>query len=368
MQRTSRPSGSWRTGAGDRSIAFLATLSLGLAGTVGCMASVGDEAYAGTVHGTGVTEVSPGTGGSPVGTGGSPNGEGGRVGAGGSGMGGQPGTGGSITGTGGRVGTGGSGMGGGVGLGGARGTGGGISPTGTGGASDSGAGTDAGPVADPCTANTPLTGPMVHSSSNASGTAAGLAWTIWSNGGGGSITTYDHPAFSAAWNNSGDFLARIGLQWNQTKTFDAYGTIKAQFAYKKTGSGGGYSYIGIYGWSVSPCIEFYIVDDSYNKMPVNPGNTVNKGTAMIDGGTYNLYTRATTGTGGSKCPGTSNWTQFYSVRTTARQCGQISITDHFKAWAAAGMTLGKMDQAQLLVEVGGGVGSVDFTTASVTAQ
>jgi len=32
------------------------------------------------------------------------------------------------------------------------------------------------------------------------------------------------------------------------------------------------------------------------------------------------------------------------------------------------MTLGKMDQAQLLVEVGGGVGSVDFTTASVTAQ
>ena len=26
-------------------------------------------------------------------------------------------------------------------------------------------------------------------------------------------------------------------------------------------------------------------------MPVNPGNTMNKGTAMIDGGTYTLYTR-----------------------------------------------------------------------------
>ncbi len=152
-----------------------------------------------------------------------------------------------------------------------------------------------------------------------------MAWTIWSNGSGGSITTYDTPAFSAAWNNSGDFLARIGLQWNATKTYDQYGTVTAQYAYKKTGSGGGYSYIGMYGWSVSPCVEWYIVDDSYNKMPVNPGNTTNKGTADIDGGKYTLYTRNTSGTGGSKCSGVSSWVQFYSVRQTARQCGQISL-------------------------------------------
>ncbi len=176
------------------------------------------------------------------------------------------------------------------------------------------------------------------------------------------------PAFSAAWNNSGDFLARVGLQWNDTKTYDALGTVTAQYSQTKSGSGGGYSYIGIYGWSVSPCVEWYIVDDSYNKMPVNPGSTTNKGTATIDGGTYTLYTRPTSGTGGSKCSGVSSWTQFYSVRQTARQCGQISITEHFKAWAAAGMTLGKMDQAQILVEVGGGSGSVSFPVANVTLQ
>jgi len=216
-----------------------------------------------------------------------------------------------------------------------------------------------------CDAALPSDG-TVHQSSNASGTAAGLSWTIWSNGSGGSITTYSTPAFSAAWNNSGDFLARIGLQWNNTKTYDQYGTISAQFAEKRTGSGGGYSYIGIYGWSTNPCVEFYIVDDSFNTMPVNPGNTTNKGTVDIDGGSYILYTRATSGTGGSKCSGVSNWQQFYSVRKTARKCGTISISDHFKAWAAAGMTLGKMDQAQILVEVGGGNGSVDFSTANVT--
>ena len=231
----------------------------------------------------------------------------------------------------------------------------------TGGASTASTGTS---VID-CSAAMP-TGGTVHQSSNAQGTAGSLNWTIWSNGSGGSITTYSTPAFSASWNNSGDFLARLGLQWNDSKTYDQYGTITAQFAYTKTGTGGGYSYIGIYGWSVSPCVEWYIVDDSFNTMPVNPGNTTNNGTANIDGGTYILYSRPTSGTGGSKCTGVSSWTQFYSVRKTARQCGQISISQHFSAWANANMPLGKMDQAQILVEVGGGSGSIDFSTANVT--
>jgi hypothetical protein len=123
----------------------------------------------------------------------------------------------------------------------------------------------------------------------------------------------------------------------------------------------------MYGWSTNPCVEFYIVDDSYNRMPVNPGSTTNKGTVTIDGGQYILYLRNTTGTGGSKCPGVSSWAQYYSVRMTARSCGQISITEHFKAWAAAGMPLGKMDQAQILIEAGGGTGSIEFPVASVTA-
>jgi endo-1,4-beta-xylanase len=233
---------------------------------------------------------------------------------------------------------------------------------GTGGGASGSAGTGGGVN---CSGTLP-SGGTPHPSSNASGTAGGLAWTIWSNGTGGSITTYNAPAFSATWNNSGDFLARLGLQWNSTRTYDQYGTITAQFAYTRTGTCGGYSYIGIYGWSVSPCVEFYIVDDSCNTMPVNPGSTTNKGTANIDGGTYNLYTRNTTGTGGSKCPGVSSWMQFYSVRRTARTCGQISVTEHFNAWAAADMVLGRMDQAQVFIEVGGGSGSAQFTVANVT--
>jgi hypothetical protein len=336
----------------------------GAGGTTGGAGSTGGTGgTGGTVGGAGSTGgTTGGTGGTTGGTGGTFGGAGGTAaGAGGTfaGTGGGAGTGGTF-GRGGGGGSGGmpGGSGGTGGLGGSAGTG----TSGTGGSSGSGSGTD------PCATTTmPTSGGTPHSSSNASGMAGGLAWTIWTNSGPGTITTYDSPAFSASWNNSGDFLARIGLQWNASKTYDAYGEISAQFSSKKTGSGGGYSYIGIYGWSVSPCVEYYIVDDSFNKMPVNPGNTTNKGTAMIDGGTYTLYTRNTSGTGGSKCGSTSNWVQFYSVRQTARTCGIISITQHFDAWAAAGMALGKMDQAQILVETGGGSGSVEFAVGNVTA-
>jgi hypothetical protein len=213
----------------------------------------------------------------------------------------------------------------------------------------------------------PATGGTTHNAST-QGTADGFNWQVWSNQNSGSMTTYaTAAAFSATWNNSGDFLARLGLQFNNTKTYAQYGTITAQFAESKSATQSPpYSYIGIYGWSVSPCIEFYIVEDSFNKMPVNPGNDTLTGTAVIDGGTYNLYTRATTGTGGSNCPGTTSWNQFYSVRQTARQCGQISVTEHFNAWAAKSMILGNMNEVQLLVEVGGGAGSIQFPTASIT--
>jgi hypothetical protein len=344
----------------------------------GTGANAGSPATGGTsaTGGSGVVASggsSAGRGPGAVGSGGS---NGGKLGAAGrtggatggtvgmtSGTGGTTGASGRASGTGATFGRGGAG--GRAGFAGGGGTVGSGAAAGTGGPSTGGASTLAD---DPCSVTTAPTGGTPHATNNASGMAAGLAWTIWSNGSGGSITTYSTPAFSAAWNNSGDFLARMGLQWNDSKTYDQYGTITAQFSSKKSGSGGGYSYIGIYGWSTNPCIEWYIVDDSYNKMPVNPGNTSNKGTAMIDGGSYTLYSRPTSGTGGSKCSGVSSWTQFYSVRQTARQCGTISISQHFDAWKAAGMTLGKMDQAQILVEVGGGSGNIDFALANITTS
>jgi endo-1,4-beta-xylanase len=329
---------------------------------IACLAGAAAAACTGSV----LTNEPDGSGGASPGSGGSS----GKGGATATGQGGSNGTAGA-TGAGGAQGVGGAvGVGGALGIGGKTGAGG---RTGTGGVTGTAGATGmggAGGTTIDCAGALPTTGATVHTSMNQSGGTGATAWSIWTNTAPGTITTYTAPAFAASWTNSGDYLARLGFEWgNSGKTFDTFGTITADFAETKTGTAGGFSYIGIYGWSTNPCIEYYIVEDSYNRMPVNPGNTMNKGTAMIDGGTYTLYTRPTTGTGGSRCGASvGSWTQFYSVRQTARSCGTISITEHFKAWAAAGMTLGNMLEAKILIETGGGTGSINFTTASVTAQ
>jgi endo-1,4-beta-xylanase len=320
-------------------------------------------------------------GGLPEGSGGGTPGSGGNAGTVGSG--GARGSGGAMssggaTGSGGNPGNGGATKGGnpdsgGIAIGKGGSSGGGVSGkggvTGAGGkAGASGAATDGGAVTSTldCTAIPAMpTGGTKHTGDGQGGTG-NLAWQLWANtASNGSITTFTTPAFSAAWNNAGDYLARLGFEWgNSPKTYDAYGTITADFAYTKTGTGGSFSYIGIYGWSTNPCVEWYIVDDSFGTMPFNPYNSSQKGTATIDGETYKLFSNSTNGTGGSRC-NASSWTQHWSVRQKARQCGTISITQHFDAWKAAGMTLGTLLEAKILVEAGGGSGSIDFPVANL---
>lgn len=311
--------------------------------TGGTSASGGTHAAGGVSATGGVAGVggNPSSGGQ-VGIGGSPS-TGGGFPSGGSGVGGS--------GTGGELATGGSGTGG---------------QTATG-----GAGGDLPPLDCATAVNLPMPAGAEEKQNNGSDGQGNLAWEIWSNTGTGHLTIYPEPAFIASWDNDGGYLGRLGFEWGRWDDpdpvpYEQRGTLVAQFASRKSGSAGQYSYVGMYGWSVEPCVEWYVVDDSYNQMPINPGNTNLEGVVTIDGGEYNMYTRPTTGTGGSRCDASiTNWMQFYSVRKTARACGQISLTEHFDAWKSLGMELGGLLEAKILVEVGGGTGSVELPIANV---
>jgi hypothetical protein len=296
-------------------------------------------------------------GGATAGSGNGGNGVGGTA-TGGSPGGSSPGgsaAGGSTSGGGGTGGTGGAGGAGGSG--------------GTGGTGGNGGGTTT-PSPD-CNAALPSGGQLRDG--NGTGGADNLGWEIWSNTGKGQMTTFATPAFVATWNESGGYLGRLGFEWGGFQStpvpHDQRGTISAQFVSKKTGTAGGYSYIGMYGWTTNPCVEWYVVDDSFNPMPINPGTTTKKGEVDLDGGTYIMYTRPTTGTGGTRCSDTTSWMQYYSVRKTARACGVISLSEHFKAWQSLEMDMtGELLEAKILVEVGGGVGSVELPVANVMVQ
>jgi hypothetical protein len=174
--------------------------------------------------------------------------------------------------------------------------------------------------------------------------------------------------FKANWSGAGDFLARVGKSFDETKTPSQLGTIGTDFAETKTGSAS-YSFIGIYGWSVNPLHEYYIVEDWFGSPPsaASLGGATHVGTITVDGGTYDLYTH--TQTNQPAITGTATFVQFFSIRQTARQCGHISISDHFSQWATKGMTLGNLEEARILVEAGGNAtGSIDFTTATMTVQ
>ena len=289
-------------------------------------------------------ETTSGTGGTN-GTGGSDS-SGGSTGQGGSS---------GATGTGGATATGGASAKGGAG-GGAAGKSGAAGASGTGGAAGGSAS---------CAPGTMPTGGKTITAAG-QGTADGsYTYNFYTNGQGtASMVVYGVAAeFGATWSNPGDFLARVGLGFNETKTPTQLGTVTATFAETKSGTAG-YNYIGVYGWSVNPLVEYYIVEDWFGSRPV-PGTKA--GTITVDGAMYDVYTHTQmnqpTITGQN-----ATFPQYFSVRQTAHSCGTITVSDHFSQWASKfNLTLGMMEEARLVVEVGGGgSGTITFTTATMT--
>ena len=231
---------------------------------------------------------------------------------------------------------------------------------------------------DPCTQDTQLTGgttftntgggskplsgsPYSYEISTNSGNAVQLTWYGTNQGGGA--------AFSATWTNpTGGFLGRVGYYWNQGKPYTDYENVYCDFNFTRSdqNTGGSYSYIGIYGWTQTPLVEYYIVEDWFGNQwqsettPVGPsticgGNCSSIGTLTVDGGTYDIYTNTRVNQP-SITGNNATFTQIFSVRRTPRKCGTISVTEHYKKWAELGLLGSNMYECKFLVEVGGGTG------------
>lgn len=224
-----------------------------------------------------------------------------------------------------------------------------------------------------CPPATPLIGGNEYCSNNKGNMGNGYGYELWADGGGsGCMTVHGTNAtFSASWSNVYDFLGRVGLDFDQSQTHTQIGTISAEFAETKTDDGG-LTYVGIYGWTVNPLREFYILDDwgSAEK----PGGTSSDGTPRnfvgtltADGETYDVWTKKRENmlaiTGDSE-----TFDQYLSIRRTARQCGTISVSEHFTQWEELGLDLGNLHEIKLLVEAQFNSGSIALTTATVTVE
>lgn len=185
-----------------------------------------------------------------------------------------------------------------------------------------------------------------------------LTWYGADKGGGA--------AFRAEWDNPNDFLGRVGYFWNEGHPYTHYGNLFCDFNYTRSadGTGGRYSYLGIYGWTRDPMIEWYIVEDWFGygiMQPANMGGGAEKmGEFTCDGEVYFIY-KATRTPGAGNIEGTSVYfPQYFSVRQSRRQSGTISITEHFKEWERIGLPLGSnLYEAKFLIEAASGRGWFD---------
>jgi len=194
---------------------------------------------------------------------------------------------------------------------------------------------------------------------NETGIHDGYHYELWKDYGNTSMTLNSGGTFSCQWSNIGNALFRKGRKFDETQTHQQIGNITVTYGcdYQPNGN----SYLCVYGWTVDPLVEYYIVDSWGNWRP--PGAS-SKGTITVDGGTYDIY--ETTRYNQPSIRGTQTFQQYWSVRTSKRTSGTISVTQHFNAWENRGMRLGKMYEVALTVEGYQSSGSANVYSHTLT--
>jgi len=225
-------------------------------------------------------------------------------------------------------------------------------------------------------------GESVQLDYNHVGTVGSKGYELWcdKNTTSCKATFYADGSMNCQFQNADDYLCRSGLMLqSQGKTYDQFGgDIYAEYKLVKgNASGVDYSYVGVYGWmenvpgAQNGLVEYYIVDNSLSQwMPGDwVGNEKIAENVSIDGGTYNVYRNTRTGPAIGH-QGDVTFYQYFSIRSSMRDCGTINISAHMRKWEELGLKMGKLYEARVLGEAGHNngnqaSGSVDFPHANV---
>lgn len=186
---------------------------------------------------------------------------------------------------------------------------------------------------------------------NTTGDRDGLFHTFWHDGGNGCLKLVGDGGYQVRWTlGPGENLV-AGRGWRRGSTDRVVGYRARRF---DPGSNG---YLALYGWSVDPLVEYYVVDDWGGFTPPGP-RAVPLGIVRSDGGTYRIY--RTRRVAQPSIAGVATFDQYWSVRIGRRPSGRdgnITFANHVAAWRSSGMTLGQLDYQVLATEGFGSTGA-----------
>jgi endo-1,4-beta-xylanase len=115
--------------------------------------------------------------------------------------------------------------------------------------------------------------PAVQLKAYSSGTNNGYFWSLYREGGSANMTFGSGGNFAISYSNVTDVVGGKGWSTGSTRTI----------GYNIGALSGSYNFVGVYGWTTNPLIEYYVAE----KGSVTGGTSVNS--VSSDGHSYSFY-------------------------------------------------------------------------------
>nr|UMZ45354.1 hypothetical protein [Paramyrothecium sp.] len=157
--------------------------------------------------------------------------------------------------------------------------------------------------------------------------------------------------FKVVWDQKpgGNFVVGKGYRAGQTTRVNYTGQFQVD----------GNSYLALYGWTLDPLVEWYVIESFGIHNPSDNANSTCYGTFQSDGGIYEVWMKWRVNA--PSIVGTATFPQFWSVRTRRHVGGSINTTRHFEAYKKAGLVLGRHLDMVVGIEGQAGKGSANIT-------